>query len=112
MKYIVGEGASFIANGRIYKPGDEIDSSFFKFEKTLQAATAAGKLKPVQDAGGGPPDTGGDTGTAGGETGLKPKRRKAMEKAAVDNGLKNTEEIKSLSDKDLAELLTAAGVEV
>jgi hypothetical protein len=152
MKYIVAEKASFIANGRIYKPGDEIDSELFKFEKTLQAAVFAGKLKPVQNnpggsnpggnntSGGG--DTtggnpGGDNTTGGGDTGgggnapgggnigdgdnpgadgniddtsLTPKKRKAMEKAAIDNGLRSPEEIKSLSDKDLAELLTATGV--
>jgi hypothetical protein len=93
MKYTVGENASFIANGRIYKPGDEIDSDFFKFEETLKRAVSAGKLIPVQDT-----------------TGITPKKRKAMEKAAIDNGLINPEDIKNLSDKDLADLLTAAGV--
>jgi hypothetical protein len=112
MKYIVSEGASFIANGRIYKPGDEIDSLFFKFEKTLQTAISAGKLKPIQDTSG-ETDTGGDTDTSGDTGGgLKPKKRKAMEKIVIDNGLKNPEEIKNLSDEDLAELFKAAGVEV
>jgi hypothetical protein len=120
MKYIVGENAAYVANGRTYKPGDEIDSSFFKREEVIKAAIAAGKLKPITasgDTGAGGTNTGdtasgkanaGDTGTAS----ITPKKRKAMERAAVDNGLGNPEEIKSLSDNDLAELLTAAGVEV
>jgi hypothetical protein len=137
MKYIVGENASFIANGRIYKPGDEIDSELFKFTQTLQAAVSAGKLKLVEDnTDGGDPDgdntpggggnaSGGDT-TSGnpgggdntpgggntGDTGLTPKKRKALEKALIDNGLRSPEEIKNLSDKDLAELLASAGVVV
>jgi hypothetical protein len=105
MKYIVGENTSFIANGRVYKPGEEIDSSVFKHEETIKVALSAGKLKPVDDTPEG--DTGGgDTG----DTSIAPKKRRAMEKAAVDNSLGNPEEIKNLSDKDLADLLTAAGV--
>jgi hypothetical protein len=104
MKYIVGENASFIANSRIYGPGEEIDSAFFNFPKTIEVAVAAGKLIPVQDS----PD--GDTG--GGDTNFTAKKRKAMEKAAIDSGLGNPEEVKNLSDKDLVELLTAAGVVV
>jgi hypothetical protein len=112
MKYVVQENASFIANGRIYKPGDEIDSDYFKFKKTLEAAILAGKLKPVQDTAGGG-DNAGDGNDAGGEnTPITPKKRKAMEKAVIDNGLRNLEEIKNLSDKDLADLLMVAGVEV
>jgi hypothetical protein len=170
MKYIVGENVSFVTNGRLYKPGDEIDSDSFKFKETLEKAISSGKLKPVQDTttgggdttaggdtGGGDTTTGGDTGggdtttggdtaggdtaggdtTTGGDTGggdttaggdtaggdtaggdtaggdntpITPKKRKAMEKAAINNGLENQEEIKNLSDKDLAELLADAGV--
>jgi hypothetical protein len=104
MKYIVGENASFIANSRIYGPGEEIDSELFKFPKTIEAALASGKLKAAQDN----PDV--DTG--GGDTNFTAKQRKAMEKAAIDSGLGNPEEVKNLSDKDLAEILTAAGVVV
>jgi hypothetical protein len=117
MKYTVGENTSFIANSRIYGPGEEIDSSFFKFPKTIEAAVAAGKLKPVQDnpppAGSGDPPAGDDAPAGGGntnDTGLTPKKRKSMEKAAIDSGLRNPEEVKNLSDKDLVKLLTDAGV--
>jgi hypothetical protein len=128
MKYTVQENASFIANGRIYAPGDEINSDSFKFKKTLEKAVSGGKLKPVQDtpaadasaspgaSGGGNTDSGSPSNSdvSGGAdaAAIAPKKRKAMEKAVIDNGLRNPEEIKSLSDKDLAELLTAAGVGV
>jgi hypothetical protein len=136
MKYTVNENASFIANGRIYKPGDEIDSEVFKFKKTLEAAISGGKLKPVIDTIGDekpgdekpgdeksgdeksgdekpgdekPGDEKSGDEKPGDENTITAKKRKAMEKAAVDGGLGNLEEIKSLSDKDLAELLAAGG---
>jgi hypothetical protein len=44
MKYIVGPKVSYVSAGRVYKPGDEIDSGVFKNEKVFKAALSAGKL--------------------------------------------------------------------
>lgn len=41
--YYVGEKASFAGNGRIYKPGDEIDGGIFS-EADLAALVKGGKL--------------------------------------------------------------------
>jgi hypothetical protein len=128
---IVGEKASYVANRRIYGPGEEINPALFKNDKTLEAAVSSGKLKLVKtDTTGADATTTGDTttgdtttgdttsgdttsgDTTGGDAAVTPKKRKAMEKAAIDNGLGNSEEIKNLSDKDLTGLLTAAGLGV
>jgi hypothetical protein len=131
---VVGEGASYVANRRIYGPGEEINPVLFKNDVTFKVAISSGKLKLVKadtgdgadttgednsggaDTGGGDPgggDTSGsETDTTGGDTTITPKKRKAMEKAAVDNSLGNSEEIKNLSDQDLTDLLTAAGLGV
>jgi hypothetical protein len=106
---VVGEGASYVANRRIYGPGEEINPALFKNDVTFEAALSSGKLKLVKaDTGDGDPG-GGDT-SGSGDTTITPKKRKAMEKAAIDNGLGNSEEIKNLSDQDLTDLLTTAGL--
>jgi DNA invertase Pin-like site-specific DNA recombinase len=41
--YIVNDGASFVAKGRVYKPGDEIDGGLFS-ASALEANIKGGKL--------------------------------------------------------------------
>jgi len=41
--YIVNDGASFVAKGRVYKPGDEIDGGLFS-DESLAANIKGGKL--------------------------------------------------------------------
>ena len=48
-KYIVGKKTSFVSNGRIYQPKDEIDSSVFGSED-LQGLIDAGKLLTKEKA--------------------------------------------------------------
>ena len=43
MKYFVSEKASFVCDGRVYKPGDEIDEKHFE-KPALEAAIKNGKL--------------------------------------------------------------------
>jgi ABC-type transport system involved in cytochrome bd biosynthesis fused ATPase/permease subunit len=46
MKYLV-DGISFVGDGRVYAPGDEIDDAVFKDAKKVASLIAAGKLKKV-----------------------------------------------------------------
>ena len=103
-RYVVAPGASFVGQKKTYGPGDPIDESAFKkaehFKKMLsstppkiiEAPPKAAKDEKAEDTKSGGLD------------------RKALEAIAINNGLLKPDQLLSIEDEELKDILEGAGL--
>jgi hypothetical protein len=99
-KYIVQEGASYAANGRVYGPGDEIDGDIFKNPDALKAAVSGKKLVEKSDP---PAASSGGSGTT--ESEIIKSLKKSLKTAKKD-----ARDAADYLEKARGETETAAGL--